>query len=243
MKQLKIYLIGFAAMCVMFSQAQEKKVAVVTFGVNKYVGVSGNMSPNAATLASIAEMANSPKFNLTPVLDNFGNMFFNEYSKTFPFVLIPEDQVTGNPGYKSYHTIDTNNMYYHNCLMRPGYNLLGVSFAYKQDLMTMIRLFPDADGFMFVDLSFQFQPKVAYGNIGVCGINAYASIYIWNKNGDKVLQIWEGANSTGTVPMLGGIPVIKLDDILPLCQNAADKLLKDLKGRLPKIIRKCEKKL
>jgi hypothetical protein len=241
MKKSLFSLVLLVALCLnLFSQ--QKKVAVVTFGVNKHVSTD-RFGANAALAGTIAMMAKDSNFNLKPVLVKFGNLFFTEYSKSFPFELMAEDQVIGNNAYKSYRTFDTSGFYYQNCLLRPGYNLLTVASTYKKDLNQMIAAFPGIDGFMFVDLSFEISPKVVIGGMGSAGVSAFASIKIWNKNGEKVVQVWEYSMSDGTVPVVGNFPIVKPKDILPLCQDAADRLMEDLKDKLPKIIKKCEKKL
>ena len=149
-----------------------------------------------------------------------------------------------NEQYKNYKTLDTTSFTYKYCLLKQGYNNLAVSVFYKKDLDKMIEIFGnEADGFMFVVLQFEFAPKVAIGGMGTAGISAYASIYLWNKEREKVVNIYEHATSKGTVAMVSGIPVIKTEQILPLCQDAATRLLADLKTKLPKIIKKANEKL
>ena len=41
--------------------------------------------------------------------------------------------------------------------------------------------------------------------------------------------------------MVGGIPVMSPKKILPMCESALEKLMKDLEKRLPKIIKKADK--
>jgi hypothetical protein len=222
---------------------QDKKVAVVTFGVNRYVGTR-DLANGASIAAGIASLAKNPNFKLEGVLDNFYSVFFNEYAQSFPFKLLPETQVLENEQYKNYKTVDTTSYSYKFQLLKKGYNNLAVSILYKKDINKMIEIFGnESDGYMFVNLEFEFAPKVAFGGMGTAGISAYANISIWNKEGKKVVSIYEFATSKGTVPLIAGVPAIKLEQILPLCQDASDRLLSDLKGKLPKIIKKANEKL
>lgn len=222
--------------------AQEKKVAVATFYANKYISTE-DLSGAAANVATVAALAKDPNFNLTPILDKFHKSFFENYKKNFPFEVIDESNVTGNEKYKEYVTRDTSSIFLYNTLVREGYNLYAVSALYKKDLAKMIEIFPDVDGFMFIELSFSFVPKLGIGGMGTAGISANAVIRFWNNDEKRVLNIFEGAVSKGSVPMVAGFPVIKVEEILPLCEDATNKLLQDLEKKLPKIIKKSTKKL
>lgn len=225
-----------------FANAQEKKVAVVTFYANKYVGTS-QLSDGGSNAGLIAALAKDPDFNLTGIVSNFHDTFFGEYVKLFPFKVIDESNVIQNQGYKDYVTADTSSILYYNSLLYPGYNLYVVSRLNKKDLRKMIEIFGDeVDGFLFVELGFNFAPKFAIGGVGVCGISAYASISLWKKDEGKVFSIHESAMSKSTVGMAGGFPVIETKEILPMCQEASDLLLEDLNKRMPKIIKKAAKK-
>jgi hypothetical protein len=74
-------------------------------------------------------------------------------------------------------------------------------------------------------------------------MKAYVRMKLWNKQGDKVLAVNESANSDKTVAIVGGVPVIKVEKILPLCEDAATQVVADLKKRIPKMTAKVDKKL
>ncbi|MBN1988291.1 MAG: hypothetical protein JW783_02695 [Bacteroidales bacterium] len=225
-----------------FVSAQEKKVAVVTFYANKYVG-TGQLSDGGSNASLIAALAKDPDFNLTGIVDDFHAAFFNEYAKLFPFTVVDEAVVLQNQAYKDYVTTDTSSILYYNSLLYPGYNLYMVSRLYKKDLRKMIEIFGnDIDGFLFVEVGFNFAPKFAIGGVGVCGISAFTTMSLWKKDEGKVFSITESAMSKSTVGMAGGFPVIDTKDILPMCKEASGLLLEDLNKRMPKIIKKAAKK-
>ena len=108
----------------------------------------------------------------------------------------------------------------------------------------MLEIFgKDVDGVMFVYIDFQFVKKFAMGGTGTAGMRAYARLKLWNKTGDKVFVVNESATSSKTIGIIGGIPLMKVEKILPLCEDAATELLIDLKKRIPKLVGKVEKKL
>jgi hypothetical protein len=237
---ISLSLLLFASVTI---SAQNKKVAVVSFGINRSVGTS-NLSGAASMAGDIAAVANDPNFNLKPILDKFYKTFFEEYSKELPFELIPDNQVIGNEQYKAYKTIDTTSLFSKFTLLKEGYNYLDVSALYKKDIDKMVEIFENnADGFIFINITFEFSPKVAIGGMGTAAIYAYASMKIWNNKSEKVVNIYEGAVSKKSVSMVAGIPLCKTDKILPLCEEAADQLIVELKTKLPKIAKKSAKNL
>lgn len=222
--------------------SQKKKVAVVTFYANKYVGVEG-MAGGASLVRDISAMAKDTNFNLKPVLNQFHDKFFTDYSKEFPFDVASENEVLSNKDYKSFRTFDTSS-FWNNTLLKEGYTFSQVSVLYKKDLKKLIEIYKGQyDGFVWVFLDYTLVPKFAVGGMGTAGIRANANIYCFNKNEDKVFTIHEYSTSGKSVGMVAGIPIIKTEDILPLCKDASDRLLTDLYGKLPKITRKAAKNL
>jgi len=64
--------------------------------------------------------------------------------------------------------------------------------------------------------------------------------YFISSNG---ITVNESANSDKTVAIIKGIPVIKVEKILPMCEDAATQVIGDLKKRIPKMAAKVDKKL
>lgn len=223
--------------------AQQKKVAVVTFYANRYIEASDDFADNAQLIALIAALAKDPAFDLKPSLEKFHKMFFEEYSKDFPFDIVDEESVLNNEDYKAYSSRDTSYNFLNNSLSMDGYNLYYVSVLYKRDLEKMIEIFDDVDGFLFVYLSYQVSPKIAVGGMGTAGVSARITLKLWSKEKKRVFNIYKGEMSKKTVPLIAGIPVMKVKDILPACESATDNLLEALKGKLPKIVKKAAKKL
>ena len=63
------------------------------------------------------------------------------------------------------------------------------------------------------------------------------------QEGKKVFTINEVATSKKTVAIVGGIPIMKTEKLLPLCESASEKLVADLAKRLGKVAKKAAKKL
>lgn len=217
----------------------QKKVAVVTFYANKYIGTLS--LDGGAAIAAVGALSKDPNFNLTSVVNNFHETFFTDFKKGFPFDVIDESEILNNEEYKAYNTTDTTGNRFFSPLMFPGYNRLVVGSLYKKDLKKMAEIF-QVDGFMFVNLSYEFVPKFGIGGMGTAGILAYAEISLWTKDNDKVFAIREYAKSKKSVGMVAGVPVIKLEKLLPMCEDASSQLVEDLKERLPKMVKKVAKR-
>jgi len=238
-------------LAVSLTYGQKKKVAVVTFYVDKHIDFSG-LDGNAALAASVASLADDPSFDLTPALNKFHDAFFGELAKSFPFELVDEGMVIGNEAYKAYENIGTDKadedqklfQYY---IAQEGYKpLIEVAKVsndkYRAELQ-MLEIFGDVDGVMFVRLDYSFVQKMAVGGTGSAGIAAWTRVKLWNRNGDKVFAKNEQGTSKKSVGIVGGVPVMKPEKIQPLCESATDKLIADLKKKLPKLAGKVDKKL
>lgn len=230
--------------CGSINAQSAKKVAVTTFFVDRQIGVS-ELNGTAALTSQILTMAKDTNFNLEPQLEKFKTTFFNDFAKNFTFDLIPESVITGNPDYQAFQ--ETKMFDYAQPIVAKGYkNMFPGGFLQKKenrDQNEMLRIFPQADGIMFVFMSYDFVKKVAIGGMGSAGIRATCNIWLYNKEGKAVFKIVEGATSKGTVALIAGVPVISVEKILPLCQDATTRMLEDLIGRLPKMARKAADKL
>lgn len=233
--------------------AQRKKVAVVTMYCDKYIGTS-NLAGSAQLIAGIQTLADDPNFDLTSVLNSFHDKFFNEFAVQFPFDLIPESEVITNPDYMAYESAwgetkadQDKSVFEKRYLTVTGYKPLLESLGKggdKSNQQRMVQMFQGkVDGILFVNIDFEFTPKMAIGGMGTAGVQAYCRMKMWNKDGEKVFKINEFAMSKETVAMVAGIPVMETEDLLPMCQDATTRMMEDLQGRLKKIATKSADKL
>ena len=234
-----------------FAQKNKKKVAVVTFYVDKHIDFS-ELGNSAALAGSVASLAEDPNFDLTPTLDKFHTAFFKELSKSFSFDLVDEAIILNNELYQSYENVgsdagDEEKGLFQSLIAQEGYQTLieyaGISKDKFQAELDMLKMFPDVDGVMFVRLDYGFVKKMAVGGTGSAGMSAFARVKLWNREGKKVFAENEYATSKKSVGLVAGVPVMSLDKIIPLCDNATERLIADLKKTLPKKAGKIDKKL
>ncbi|TRW25851.1 hypothetical protein FMM05_06415 [Flavobacterium zepuense] len=239
MKKLKMLLVVAMVAVALPGFAQRKKVAVVTFYAEKQVDLA-DVGLDAVTVA--ADLMNDPTFNLQPLLKEYHDKFFNEYAKKFPFDLVPEATVTGNAAYQSFMPEYTAGYTASSFEVIEGYKPLDHNNGKKNE-EGMEKIFNDVDGIMFVYVKFALNKGFGVGGTATTKMQAYTNIVVYNKKGDKVFTINEHANSKKTGVMVGGVPVMKAEKILPMCQSALTELMEDLDKRIQKIIDKAGKKL
>jgi hypothetical protein len=235
--------------------AYGQKVALVTFYVDKYIDYQ---KATAETRSDYQErtLADDPDFDLRPLLQEFYDTFRKDFVKDFPFELVDEQIVIGSDMYKAYSGLegiedtDSVDIYRENINDRfiaiDGYNVLlsgGNMLRSWRTESHLLKMFPDADGVMFVYLHYQFEPKVNIGGMGNAGMRAFINIDLFNKEAKKVFKMEEYATSKKSVPLINGVPIMTSQKILPLCANATERLLDDLDKELPKLVKKVDKKL
>jgi len=224
------------------SYAQDKKVAVVTFFVDKQIDAS---SFGTVGIAAALKLCDDPNFNLTGILKEFHSQFFDSYSKEFPFQLLPESEVTNNEDYKAYKPIGVAtsgildiNKY---ATSIDGYKIFLVLMGHDNE-KNMLKIFPQADGVIHVSISFKLV-QLGLGGMGIVRIRAVSNIMLLNKKGEKVFNIDEDASSKSITPLVGGVPVITADRILPMCESALNNLMGYLQKDMAKMVKKSNSKL
>lgn len=241
----KLFLIvAFAGLFITNSYAQTKKVAVVTFYVVKQIGVT---EFGSAAQASVMKLSDDSNFNMVPLLKKFHAQFFDDYSKSFPFQLLPETQVINNETYKAYVPVGTatsgplKNISANYNVPIEGYKVV-LPLAGHENERNLLAIFNQCDGVMKVYIDFDLI-KIGFGGMGVVKVNAHANIALFNKNGDKVFSVKEDAKSKSASPLVGGIPVLTPEKILPMCESAMEELMVELQKDMPKMVKKADTKL
>ncbi|SHH37626.1 hypothetical protein [Flavobacterium defluvii] len=220
--------------------SQKKKVAVVSFYTDKTIDLS-DLGLNG--LAAIADLGNNPNFNLSPILEKYHNAFFNDYSKKFPFDLLPETEVTQKPEYIAFTPKFAREGGESGTIINyPGYKYIYEGMNGSVNEEASAKIFSEvADGVLFTEIHFAVVKGFAVGGTGTIKMRANVRLALYDKTGKKVFAISEGANSKKTGTIVGGVPVLSVDKVLPMCESALEELLKDLDDRLEKIVKKSDK--
>ncbi|SNR34432.1 hypothetical protein [Flavobacterium sp. ov086] len=217
--------------------SQKKKVAVVAFYTDKTIDLS---DLGLSAVAAIADLGSNPDFNLSPILEKYHNAFFNEYSKQFPFDLVPESEVTQKQEYIDFSPKFAREGNAGKTIINyPGYKYIYEGTNGEANEVGTATIFKEvADGVLFTEIHFALQKGFAVAGTGTVKMRANARIALYDKTGKKVFAFSEGANSKKTGAIVGGIPVLTPEKVLPMCESALDELLKDLDEKVAKIVKK-----
>lgn len=245
MKNLKKSLLLILILVAPLMQAQKKKVAVVTFYANKMVGFDELGGGLDFLLGEIMNLRDDPNFNLNPLLEKYHTNFFNSYAKEFQFDLLPETDVVDNEKYKAFvPKFELTKYDAKNYLLYNKYKYIYEGIAGKYNEEEVAKIFADnADGVLFVEINFAFEKGFGIGNTMTIKMKAFTRIALYNKKGEKVFVINENERSKKTGVMVGGVPVVKPEKILPMCESALEELMGDLQKRIAKVVKKSEAKL
>ena len=225
--------------------AQKKKVAVVSFYANKMVDYTALEIPAGEIMKDLLDLRNDPNFNLAPLLEAYHTNFINDYSKKLPFELLPESTVIENKEYQDFvPKYDLTAYEALDYLLFPGYKFIYEGPMGEANEVAIAKMFEnEADGVLFVSIDFSFQKGFGLGKTMSIKMRATTRLALYNKKGEKVFAFSEGENSKKTGVMVGGVPVIKPEKIIPMCESALNELMGDLDKRLEKIVKKSEAKL
>ncbi|MEM7186229.1 MAG: hypothetical protein AAF466_06190 [Bacteroidota bacterium] len=224
--------------------AQEKQVAVVSFYTDKIIDFKELGLGSEGLITEVAELRDNPDFDLTPMLESFHEEFFNEYSEKLPFQLVAEDIVLKNEDYIAFEPKwDKSEEELKRYVVYDGYKYIYEGILGKENEVGMAKIFDEYDGVMFVEIHFGFTKGIGIGGTSTLKMKAYSRMALYNSEGKKVFAINESAKSKKTSVMVGGVPVMSPKKILPMCDSALDKLMKDLDKNLKKITKKAASKL
>ncbi len=256
MKKLMIFSV-LLALVASVSFGQKKRVAVVTFYVDKYIGAD-KIAADARQSAYEKTKEDDPRFDLRPILEEFHETFMKKYVKQFPFEIVPESEILNHPMYQAYKGLDgvedqdsvdlLNEAIKDRFIAIDGYNVLLTGGNLLRSWRTeshMMKILEDVgiDGVMFVSLSYAWEPKVALGGLGNAGIRSYINMDLFNREAKKVFKLDDFAVSKKGVALVSGVPVYNYDKLMPMCASATEELLDDLNKKLPKYVKKVDKNL
>lgn len=248
MNKIKLFLVFALIVASQVIYAQKRKVAVVTFYANKMVGFSDLGAGFDFILKDIINLRDDPNFNLSPLLKKYHDNFFNTYAKQFPFDLLNEKDVIETEKYQAFEPKwDSEKMdkfVARNYEVYDKYKYIYEGALGKANEEGMAKLFADeADGVLFINIDFGFEPGIGIGKTMSIKMRATTRIALYNKTGNKVFAFSERERSKKTMVMVGGVPIINPDKILPMCESALEELMADLDKRIAKVIKTTDAKL
>ncbi len=229
------------------AQAQEKRVAIVTFYADKLIGAD---KLDAGARESFYEMAEEEheQFDIEPILKEFHQVFRDDYLEAFPFEVVPEEAVWSDAEYTNYQLPSSITINENRFIPIEGYKVLVSGGNMLRSWRTEAHMISalsdlDVDGVMYVTLYYTWEPKIALGGMGNVGIKAHISMELYNREAKKVFSHEESAVSKKSVALVGAVPVMNYDKLIPMCEDATERLTGDLNKKLSKLTKKTHKSL
>ena len=239
------------------AQKKKKKIAIVTFYVDKYINADKIVEGMREETYEMTRK-DDPRFDLRPVLQEFHHEFIHEYASQFPFEIMDEKTILEHPKYQAYNGLEgiedegdaegLERELQDRFIAIDGYSVLLTGGNLLRSWRTeshMVKILEDlgVDGVMFVSLSYQWEPKVALGGLGNAGIRAFVNLELFDKDAKKVFKMQEYATSKKGVALVNGAPILNYDKLMPMCRNATEELQEDLNKKIGKLVKKADKKL
>ena len=230
------------------ADAQLKKVAIISIYGNKTLGSDGS---NVDAINGL--MLKDSAYNLTGIVDKFANLISVDLLKEFPFPFVPKDSVVNNIKYKSlineskHFSRSSYEGKYPSVQVAEGYIPLAANGFFDDDIKAIKKSFEylpsDVDGVMIAYLDFDLQN----GGVSAFGVSskkgfASANIKIFNKEGKRIFKLKDSEKSKGSITTVMGM-LTDTKKVIPLINDAADKLFAELKKELPKSINRLAKKI
>ena len=255
-KTVVVFASIFCTSLVFKAQAQLKRVAIISIYGNKTLGNSGGSASigGGVSLGNLNNlMLSDSAYNLTGIVDKFANLISVDLLKEFPFPFVTKDSVINNPGYKN--LIDDSRHFsrssyegkYPKVQVFQGYIPLAANGFLDDDTKAIKKSFDylpsDVDGVMIAYLDFDLQN----GGASAFGVStkkgfAAANIKIFNREGKRIFKLKDSEKSKGSITTVMGM-MTDTKKVIPLINEAADKLFEELQKELPKSINKLAKKI
>jgi len=239
----KLITLALTLFSIFLIQAQEKKVAVVGFYTDKIIGYNSLDKENQGFISAMASLPFNPDYRLDGIFEKFHAKFFKDYAPKLPFKVIEEDSILNDSSYLNFET-SRNYRTPDSVLVYKGYKYMHEGFLAKRNAKAIATTLKDkSDGVMFVTIDFNFTNGKGLGGTRLIRIKANVRMTVYNSEGKKVYTFKEGARSKKTITMFKRIPIIKANKIMTLCDDALNRLMKDLDKKITKINKKVGDKL
>lgn len=240
----KLITLTLALFSIFSIQAQDKKVAVVGFYTDKIIGYDSLDEENQGLISAMASLPFNPDYKLDGIFEKFHAKFFKDYAPKLPFKVIEEDSILNDSSYINFKTPKRNYKTPDSVLVYDGYKYMREGFLAKRNAKAIAATLKDkSDGVMFVTVDFNFTNGTGIGGTRLIRIKANVRMTVYNSQGKKVYTFKEGARSKKTITMLKRVPIIKANKIMSLCDDALNRLMKDLDKKIAKVTKKAGDKL
>ena len=226
--------------CSSMNTAAVKKVdkaSVALIGVDKHISFSDDFALGSL----VQKLAQDDKFDLQPMAKDLHNNVFGLYAESVPFNLMPEEQVIDTDRYKNFRLYDSdlkesNFKRGSNIITVENYKDYKVDYLDKSQREQLYKAIPnEADAMVLVGLSY----KLVQENSMIPGVNkgkikATLNYEVTNSSGERILNVNKSAKSDSDMKVVLNAGMLSPDKILPMCQEATDKVMGKMQSFIAK---------
>ncbi|GHU94933.1 hypothetical protein FACS1894156_3770 [Bacteroidia bacterium] len=231
--------IAFAVGAFVVTNAQVTAV-VGYIGANRTL----NMESGINDVALRVQEFSSDKFNTLNEVNKIKDFIYNELAKEFPFTLLQESDILANEKYQTYvkeanaKGLAVVEKVANDRVVPEGY--LVQEYLNPEEV---IACFDGVNAVMVVRISLSLTPTVlVYGN-GSAKAKILVNIKLLNQKSKTLMAVNSYSLSEQSFGIAAGQITSNRDNITVALGEASDNLFKDMRERLPKAIKKFEKKL
>jgi hypothetical protein len=191
----------------------------------------------------------SDKFDLTDKLEQVKNYVYTDLANDLPFTIVPEATVLGNEGFQSFvKERDSNGL---NNIREEDRTRIALEgylkhFIHKKDIMAQaIDYFSadEANALLFIEIDCALTAKFLIAGSGSACARVKIRLQLEDKNNKTLMQVFSQGLSEQSFGIAAGQIVNNRDNIPVGLNEAMESALNDMKGNMPKAIKKFEKKL
>lgn len=241
----KFLLIGLLLLSSSLLYAQINKVAIVSvYGLREI-----NADDFGGLTKTMSTLSQDGNFQIDSLVTDFYTKLYTEFAQSFPFSIMPEEEVLSNPQYATILDNTAEQFKFQDYQVttpedRPYKPIMSFGLVVNNKAIeSALAAFPEADGVMIAYISYSLVKESEIMGFGTAKIRAYINLKLHDRNNKVVLKLKEGAKSDKQIRFALGGSVFEAKEMQALCKEATANLLKDMEKELPKSLAKMAKKL
>lgn len=214
-----ITLLLFLSACIVSKEklAGVEKVAFVSVMLKKEI----DMSEFNSVAGMMSQVLQDEEFDLEPITNRTKDKVKDELAKEMPFQLLPEEQVINKDGYKEIVQEQGAFMKVSKYSYEIPTGYVPLNSLSKKGRLAALAAFPEAQGVMYVRLSYRLNKISSIGGFGVAEIAATMDVAVYNRANKKALYVQKRGRSEDRIKFaLGG--AFDAKKITSMCEEATE---------------------
>lgn len=192
------------------------EVAVVSIQCNRLIDVSADVSWKG----TVKSWARSDSFDLSFVASRVRSDVFGSYARSLPFTLIGEQALLESEAYRGLDDGTIRMLPAKDFTLPAGY--LPLPLNSRADVKKMIARLPDANGFLWVEVTYTLLKKGSFKGFDFAAMRADLTLSILDRGGRSLLRHTE-IGEDQTEFRIGGIQMVRTEEIVAAVVRATER--------------------